>query len=87
MHTLEAIAAAKKIWFDDENMWLLLTDGRQLSVPLVYFPRLLHATAEQRQKFKMSGAGTGIHWEDIDEDISVNGLLFGIGDRTKVRAA
>jgi len=87
MHTSEAIAAAKKIWFDDENMWLLLTDGRQLSVPLVYFPRLLHATAEQRQKFEMSGGGTGIHWEDIDEDISVNGLLFGIGDRTKVRAA
>jgi hypothetical protein len=87
MHILETIAVAKKIWFDDENMWLLLTDGRQLSVPLVYFPRLLHATAEQRQKFEMSGGGTGIHWEDIDEDISVSGLLFGIGDRTKVRAA
>jgi hypothetical protein len=87
MHTLEAIAAAKKIWFDDENMWLLLTDGRQLSVPLVYFPRLLHATPEQRQKYEMSGGGTGIHWEEIDEDISVNGLLIGIGDRTKIRAA
>ena len=87
MHTSEAVAAAKKVWFDNENMWLELTDGRQLSVPLAYFPRLLHATAEQRQKFEMSGGGTGIHWEDIDEDISVNGLLFGIGDRTKVRAA
>jgi len=87
MHTSEAVAAAKKVWFDNENMWLELTDGRQLSVPLAYFPRLLHATAEQRQKFKMSGGGTGIHWEDIDEDISVNGLLFGIGDRTKGRAA
>ena len=87
MHTSEAVAAAKRVWFDNENMWLELTDGRQLSVPLAYFPRLLHATAEQRQKFEMSGGGTGIHWEDIDEDISVNGLLFGIGDRTKVRAA
>ena len=87
MHTSEAVAAAKKVWFDNENMWLELTDGRQLSVPLAYFPRLLHATAEQRQKFEMSGGGTGIHWEDIDEDISVSGLLFGIGDRTKVRAA
>ena len=66
---------------------LELTDGRQLSVPLAYFPRLLHATPEQRQKYEMSGGGTGIHWEEIDEDISVNGLLFGIGDRTKARAA
>jgi len=49
MHILETIAVAKKIWFDDENMWLLLTDGRQLSVPLVYSPHLLHATAEQHQ--------------------------------------
>ena len=87
MHTSEVVAAAKRVWFDNENMWLELTDGRQLSVPLAYFPRLLHATPEQRQKYEMSGGGTGIHWEEIDEDISVNGLLIGIGDRTKIRAA
>ena len=87
MHTSEAIAKAKKVWFDNENMWLELTDGRQLSVPLAYFPRLLHAAPEQLQKYEMSGGGTGIHWEEIDEDISVSGLLLGIGDRTKVRAA
>ncbi|MEW6586261.1 MAG: DUF2442 domain-containing protein [Nitrospirota bacterium] len=87
MYTSEAVAAAKRVWFDNENMWLELTDGRQLSVPLAYFPRLLHATAEQRQNYEMSGGGTGIHWEEIDEDISVSGLLLGIGDRTKVRAA
>ena len=87
MHTSEAVAAAKRVWFDNENMWLELTDGRQLSVPLAYFPRLLHATSEQCQKYEMSGGGTGIHWEEIDEDISVSGLLFGIGDRTKARAA
>lgn len=83
MCALEARAAAKRIWFDDENMWLELTDGRQLSVPLAYFPRLLHAIPEQRQKYVMSGGGTGIHWEEIDKDISVSGLLLGIGDRTK----
>jgi len=87
MRALEARASAKRIWFDDENMWLELTDGRQLSVPLAYFPRLLHATPEQRQKYEMSGGGTGLHWEEIDEDISVSGLLLGIGDRTKIRVA
>jgi len=87
MRILETVAAAKRIWFDNENMWLELTDGRQLSVPLAYFPRLLHATPEQRQKYEMSGGGTGIHWEELDEDISVSGLLLGIGDRTKARVA
>jgi hypothetical protein len=86
MHISEAVAAAKRVWFDNENMWLELTDGRQLSVPLAYFPRLLHATPEQRQNYEMSGGGIGIHWEEIDEDISVSGLLFGIGDRTRIRA-
>ena len=83
MTTLATIAAAKRLWFDDNNIWLELTDGRQLAVPLVYFPRLLHATPQQRERYEMSGGGTGIHWEEIDEDISVEGLLFGIGDRTK----
>lgn len=83
MSTLETIAAAKRVWFDEENMWLELTDGRQLAIPLAYFPRLLHATPEQRKSYELSGGGTGIHWEDIDEDVSVSGLLLGIGDRTK----
>ncbi len=87
MYTLEAKASAKRIWFDEENMWLELTDGRKLSVPLAYFPRLLHASQGQRQKYELSGGGTGIHWEELDEDISVSGLLLGIGDRTKARAA
>jgi hypothetical protein len=87
MHTLEAVAAAKRIWFDEANMWLELTDGRQLSVPLTYFPRLLHATPEQRLNYEISGGGTGLHWEEIDEDIGVSGLLLGIGDRTRIREA
>jgi hypothetical protein len=63
-------------------MWVDLADGRRLGVPLAYFPRLLRATSEQRNNYRMSGSGTGLHWEELDEDISVEGLLLGIGDRT-----
>ncbi len=83
MTTLATTAAAKKVWFDEANIWLELTDGRRLSVPLAYFPRLLHASKEELQRFELSGGGTGIHWDELDEDISVEGLLLGIGDRTK----
>jgi hypothetical protein len=76
-----------RIWFDDDNLWLELIDGRQLSVPLAYFPRLLHASPEQRERYEVSGGGTGLHWEEVDEDISVAGLLAGVGDRTKSRIA
>jgi len=81
-----AATAANKVWFDEVNIWLELTDGRQLSVPLAYFPRLLHANKDQLQQFELSGGGTGIHWDTLDEDISVEGLLLGIGDRTKAAA-
>lgn len=82
MSTLTFEANATKIWFDNENMWVALTDGRQLSIPLLYFPRLLNATPEQRSNYELSGGGTGIHWEEIDEDISVPGLLLGNKDLT-----
>ena len=82
MSTLTFEANATRIWFDKENMWVALTDGRQLSIPLVYFPRLLNATSEQRNNYELSGAGTGIHWEEIDEDISVPGLILGNKDLT-----
>jgi len=62
-------------------MWLTLADGRRLGVPLAYFPRLLAATPQQRQQFEFSDNGTGIHWDELDEDISVQGLLMGVGDR------
>jgi hypothetical protein len=80
MSTLTFEANATKIWFDEENMWVALTDGRQLSIPLVYFPRLLHASPEQRNHYELSGGGTGIHWEEIDEDLSVPGLILGNKD-------
>lgn len=82
MNTLTFEANATKIWFDKENMWVALTDGRQLSIPLLYFPRLLNATPEQRNNYELSGGGTGIHWEEIDEDISVPGLILGNKDLT-----
>jgi len=64
-------------------MWLDLSDGRQLGIPLAYFPRLLNATPAQREHYVISGGGTGLHWDDLDEDISVEGLLQGIPDRTR----
>ena len=63
---------------------MLLADGRQLSVPLAYFTRLLKANDEQRQAYIISGGGSGLHWESLDEDISVDGLLLGVGDRSRI---
>jgi hypothetical protein len=60
-----------------------LSDGRTLGVPLTWFPRLLHATREQLEKYELSPCG--LHWEDLDEDISVAGLLAGRGDRARQR--
>lgn len=77
MTTLTLEAKASKVFFDDDNLWLLLKDGRQISVPLVYFPKLLNATPEERTKFEISGGGVGLHWDDLDEDISVPALLSG----------
>lgn len=85
MTTLTIEASATKVWFDQYNMWVNLSDGRQLSVPLEFFPRLLNASSSQREKYVLSGHGTGIHWEEIDEDISVQGLLLGRKDLTYYR--
>jgi hypothetical protein len=69
--------------FDDDSMWVDLDDGRRMAVPLAWFPRLLAATPEQRAQFELSPRG--IHWEVLDEDISIDGLLAGHGDRTHGR--
>ena len=82
MNTSRDVARARRIWFDDENLWVELMDARQLGVPLAYFPRLLKATPEQRGRCEMSGGGTGLHWDDLDEDISVPGLLAGMAQQT-----
>ena len=72
---------AKAVSFDASNMWVDFVDGRKLGVPLAYFPRLLNATSEQREHYEISGGGSGLHRDEIDEDISVENLLLGIGDR------
>ena len=74
---------AKAISFDRDMMWVDLVDGRKLGVPLAYFPRLLKATPEQLSRYEMSGGGSGLHWDELDEDISVEYLLMGVGDRTQ----
>jgi hypothetical protein len=84
MNTLLLEARAAKVWFDKNSVWVSLQDGRQLSVPLSYFPRLLKATPKQRRKYELSGGGRGIHWDELDEDISVPGLLSGVPDATKI---
>lgn len=62
---------------DEHSLIVDLMDGRTISVPLAWYPRLLHASAEQRAKWELSGAGFGIHWPEIDEDLSTEGLLRG----------
>ncbi len=83
MSTLAFEPRAKKVSFDADNMWVELADERHLGVPLAYFPRLLDATQAQKECYIISGGGTGLHWEELDEDISVTSLLLGIGDRTR----
>lgn len=87
MNTLVSEPLAKTLKFDTDTMWVELADGRQLGVPLVYFPRLLNASPAERIKYTISGGGKGLHWDNLDEDISVAGLLLGVGDRTRSRPA
>ncbi len=61
----------------EDTLSVQLMDGRTISVPLVWYPRLLNATKEQRKNWRISGGGYGIHWEDVDEDLSTEGLLRG----------
>ena len=72
--------SATAVRFDNDSMWVELTDGRVLGVPLAWFPRLLHATAAQRERVELSRSG--LHWNDLDEDVSISGLLAGQGDLT-----
>jgi Protein of unknown function (DUF2442) len=77
--------SAKSVRFDENSLWVELSDGRVIAVPLAWFPRLLNATAEQRGKVEISPMG--LHWDELDEDVSVNGLLAGRGDLTASASA
>ena len=73
--------SATAVRFDKDAMWVDLTDGRTLGVPLAWFLRLLNATPAQRARVELSR--TGLHWEELDEDISIAGLIAGRGDMTQ----
>jgi hypothetical protein len=76
--------------FNEDSLVIALADGRTVSVPLAWYPRLLHATPAQRGRWQIAGAGFGIHWPDVDEDLSVQGILAGVpapGVRIPLRSA
>jgi len=73
--TINKSVDATDVWFADTKMFVRLDDGREIAVPIDWFPRLRDASDEQRNKWRFIGGGEGIHWEDIDEDILVEGLL------------
>ena len=68
---------ATSVELTDDALAVELSDGRHISVPLAWYPRLLHGTAEERRNWRLIGRGEGIHWSDLDEDISVENLLAG----------
>ena len=72
--------SATAVRFDEHSMWVDLSDGRTLGVPLAWFPRLLHASPVEREQVEITRVG--LHWDALDEDISIAGLLAGRGDMT-----
>ena len=67
----------KDVRFTEDTLSVDMIDGRTITVPLAWYPRLLHATPEQRRNLEICGGGFGIHWPDIDEDLSTEGMLRG----------
>ena len=70
-------ALAEHVSVTEDSLIVDLDDGRTVTVPLAWFPRLLHGTLEERNKWRLIGKGEGIHWPDLDEDISIDGILLG----------
>jgi hypothetical protein len=70
-------ATARNVVVTDESVTVELDDGRTISVPVAWYPRLLHATPEERNNWRLIAKGEGIHWSDLDEDISIENILFG----------
>ncbi len=71
------VPSINNVLVSEDTLSVDLSDGRTISVPLEWFPRLVHTTPEKRKNWRLIGRGHGIHWDDIDEDISVEGLLVG----------
>jgi hypothetical protein len=74
---VEIQSKAQEVSITDDSLIVDLSDGRTLSAPLAWYPRLLHGTPEERNNWRLIGDGEGIHWPDLDEDISVEGLILG----------
>ena len=72
-----ALARIVEVTITDDTLAADLEDGRSIAVPIGWYPRLSHATPVERDNFEISGAGYGIHWPDLDEDIGVEGMLLG----------
>lgn len=81
---MTTLAKAKSVRFDRDSMWVELADGRVLGVPLAWFPRLLQATSAKRADCRISSRG--LHWDALDEDISIAALLNGLGDQSAHRS-
>jgi len=75
---VETDARARDVAVTDDELTVWLVDGRRVAVPLAWFPRLLHGSASERANWELLGDGQGIHWLDLDEDLSVAGLLLGV---------
>ena len=71
------MASVQNVTVTEDSLTVDLSDGRTLSVPLTWFPRLLHGTPEERNNWRLIGEGEGIHWQELDEDISVENLILG----------
>jgi hypothetical protein len=71
----ETIPKAHHVWLTEDMLYVRLEDGREIGVPLEWFPKLVKATPEERNNWRLIGKGIGIHWADIDEDISVKKLF------------
>ena len=74
---IRADERVRDVSFSEDSFTVELMDGRAITTPLAWFPRLLHASPEQRKNWQIAGAGYGIHWPDVDEDLSTEGLLRG----------
>ena len=72
-----SVPAAEGVDVTEDTLTVELADGRSISVPLAWYPRLAHATPDERRNCRLIGGGEGVHWPDVDEDISVEGLLAG----------
>lgn len=77
---MSSSVSATAVRFDQDSMWIDLSDGRVLGVPLAWFPKLLEGTTDQRNQVRISPRG--LHWEGLDEDISIAGLLAGLADQS-----